>query len=37
MKNFKGETKWFYWFTLVVAIVVVYKVLDNFTGIGAWL
>ena len=37
MKNFKGETKWFYWFTLVVAIVIVYKVLDNFTGIGAWL
>lgn len=37
MKSFKSGTKWFYWFTLVVAIVVVYKVLDNFTGIGAWL
>ena len=37
MKSFKKETKWFYWFTLVVAIVVVYKVLDNFTGIGEWI
>ena len=37
MKNFKNGTKWFYWFTLIVAIVIVYKVLDNFTGIGEWL
>lgn len=36
MKNFKSGTKWFYWFTLIVAIVIVYKVLDNFTGIGEW-
>lgn len=36
IKNFKGETKWFYWFTLLVAIVIVYKILDNFTGIGEW-
>jgi len=37
MKKIKSGTKWFYWFTLVVAIVIVYKVLDNFTGIGAWI
>lgn len=37
MKNFKNGTKWIYWFTLIVAIVVVYKILDNFTGIGEWL
>lgn len=36
IKKFKGETKWLYWFTLLVAIVIVYKVLDNFTGIGEW-
>ena len=36
IKKFKGETKWFYWFTLLVAIVIVYKILDNFTGIGEW-
>lgn len=36
IKKFKGETKWFYWFTLLVAIVIVYKISDNFTGIGEW-
>lgn len=36
MKNFRSGTKWFYWFTLCVTIVIVYKVLDNFTGIGEW-
>ena len=36
IKKFKGETKWFYWFTLLVAIVIVYKIFDNFTGIGEW-
>ena len=36
LTKFKGETKWFYWFTLLVAIVIVYKILDNFTGIGEW-
>lgn len=36
IKKFKGKTKWFYWFTLLVAIVIVYKILDNFTGIGEW-
>lgn len=37
MKNLKNNAKWLYWFTLIVAIVVVYKVLDNFTGIGEWI
>ena len=37
MKKLKNETKWLYWFTLIVAIVIVYKVLDNFTDIGGWL
>ena len=37
MKNFKTGTKWFYWFTLIAAVVVIYKILDNFTGIGAWI
>lgn len=37
MKNFKSEKKWIYWFTLIVSIVIVYKILDNFTGIGEWI
>lgn len=37
MKSFKNGAKWIYWFSLIVAIVIVYKVLDNFTGIGEWL
>lgn len=37
MKDFKTGTKWLYWFTLIGAIVIVYKILDNFTGIGEWL
>jgi len=30
----KNMSKWMYWFMLGVAIIVVYKVLDNFTTIG---
>ena len=37
MKRFKSGTKWFYWFTFAVAIITIYKILDNFTGISAWL
>lgn len=37
MKELKNGTKWFYWFTLLLAIVVIYKILDNFTGIGNWI
>ena len=36
IKKFKVETKWFYCLTLLVAKVIVYKILDNFTGIGEW-
>ena len=36
MKGFKENKKWIYWFTLALAIVIIYKVLDNFTGIGEW-
>ena len=32
----KGITKWLYWFILGVAIIIVYKLLDNFSQIGAW-
>ncbi len=30
----KNMSKWMYWFLLGVAIIIVYKVLDNFTSIG---
>lgn len=30
-------TKWLYWFLFAVAIIIVYKTLDNFTAIGAWI
>ena len=30
-------TKWLYWFLFAVAIIVVYKTLDNFTAIGNWM
>ena len=29
-------TKWLYWFLFAVAIILVYKTLDNFSAIGAW-
>ena len=29
-------TKWFYWFTFAVAIIIIYKILDNFNDIGVW-
>lgn len=34
MKEKKGITKWMYWFSLGLAIIIVYKLLDNFTAIG---
>jgi len=30
----KNFSKWMYWFLLAVAIILVYKFLDNFTAIG---
>ena len=32
----KGFSKWLYWFSLGLAIILVYKLLDNFTEIGEW-
>ena len=30
-------TKWLYWFTFAVAVITVYKTLDNFSEIGNWI
>ena len=35
--NKKKVTKWLYWFLFAVAIILVYKTLDNFTAIGNWI
>ena len=37
MKETKKWTKWIYWFTFAVAVIFVYKTLDNFTDISIWL
>lgn len=37
MKNIKNWTKWVYWFLFAVAVIAVYKTLDNFTNISIWL
>lgn len=37
MKEKRNITKWMYWFSLAVAIIIVYKFLDNFTMIGIFL
>lgn len=36
MKERKVWTKWFYWFTFAVSIILIYKTLDNFSEIGKW-
>ena len=37
MKEIKTKWgKWIYWFTFALAIIIVYKTLDNFTEIGQW-
>lgn len=36
MKERRVWTKWFYWFTFAVAIILIYKTLDNFHEIGNW-
>ena len=35
--NKKKITKWLYWFLFAVAIILVYKTLDNFSAIGEWI
>jgi len=37
MKGKNNVTKWLYWFSLALAIIFVYKFLDNFTAIGLFL
>lgn len=37
MENKKKITKWLYWFLFAVAIIIVYKTLDNFSAIGNWI
>ena len=32
MKKQRTWTKWLYWFTFAVAVIIVYKTLDNFFG-----
>lgn len=36
MKEKRNWTKWIYWFTFAVAVIVVYKTLDNFNDIFEW-
>jgi predicted PurR-regulated permease PerM len=36
MKGRRVWTKWFYWFTFAVSIILIYKTLDNFNEIGNW-
>lgn len=35
-KNKKTWTKWLYWFTFAVAVIIVYKTLDSFNEIADW-
>ena len=37
MKGKKNVTKWFYWFTFAVAVIAVYKTLDNFSEIAKFI
>lgn len=36
-KEKKVFSKWMYWFSLVVSLIIVYKVLDSFSSISSWL
>ena len=36
MKERRVWTKWFYWFTFAVSIILIYKTLDNFNELGNW-
>ena len=37
-KKNKGKfTKWLYWFLFAVAVILVYKTIDNFSAIGSWI
>lgn len=32
-----GTKRWFYWISIGIVLIIVYKFLDNFSGIGRWL
>lgn len=36
-KDRKNIKKWMYWFSLVLALIIVYKVLDSFSSISTWI
>lgn len=36
-KDKKVITKWMYWFSLAVALIIVYKILDSFSDISLWI
>ena len=36
-KEKKGFNKWMYWFSLVLSLIVIYKVLDSFAAINSWI
>lgn len=36
-KEIKNIKKWGYWFSLVVALIIVYKILDSFSSISVWI
>ena len=36
MKERKNITRWIYWFTFAIAIIIIYKLLDNFNDIFLW-
>ena len=36
MKERKTITKWIYWFTFAVAVIFIYKTIDNFNNISTW-
>ena len=31
-----GTKRWIYWVSIGVVLILIYKLLDNFTGIGDW-
>lgn len=37
MKNIKDEIKKSHWFISAVALIIIYKILDNFIGVSAWI
>ena len=36
-KKQKEKSKWLYWVSIGIVLIIIYKFFDNFTNIGAWL